>query len=58
MNTDVVLYGVAVVVLPMIISPDDRTRHTNTQSTNGENPYTKRDTDEKENIGTSEGHYW
>jgi len=38
----------AVVVLPMIVSPEDRTSHTNTQSTNGVNPYTKRETDEKE----------
>jgi len=47
-NTDVVLSGVAVVVLPMIVSPDDHTWDTNTQSTNGIIPYTKRDTDEKE----------
>ena len=50
MNTDV-LFGVVVVVvvvLPMIVSPDDRTRHTNTRFTNSVNPYTKTDTDEKE----------
>ena len=32
----------------MIISPDDRTRHTDTQSKNGVNPYIKKDTVEKE----------
>lgn len=47
MNTDVVLSGVAVVVLPMMVSPDDRTTHTKTRLTNSVNPYTKTDTDEK-----------
>lgn len=47
MNTDDVLSGVAVVVLPIIVSPDDRTRHTKTRFTNGVNSCTKTDIDEK-----------
>jgi hypothetical protein len=42
------LSGVAAVPLLIIVSPDDRTRHTNTRFTNGVNPNKKTDTDENE----------
>jgi hypothetical protein len=35
------------VFLPILVSPDVRTRHKNTRLTNGVNSYTKTDTDEK-----------